>query len=461
MAAQASSPFHVLAKPTGAVCNLNCSYCFFLSKDELYPGEPSRMSDSMAEAYIRQLLEAHRDSPEVTIAWQGGEPTLIGKAFFRRSLVLVERYRRPGQSVLHTIQTNGTLLDDEWAELFAENGFLVGISIDGPRRLHDAYRVDKRGGPTFDKVMRGIALLSAHGAEWNALTTVHGANERHGLEVYRFLRDEAGAKFMQFIPIIERATPETLPLVEAGWGEQAGGGAKKRRRFLYVQQGDSVTSRTVSAGGYGRFLVEVFEDWVRHDVGSVFVQSFDVALANWMGLPPGLCVHSETCGLALAIEHNGDLYSCDHFVEPDHLLGNITEHDMAELVASPKQRSFGAAKRDSLPRTCQECDVRFACQGGCPKDRFTTGAYGEPGLNYLCPSYKELFHHISGAMRTMAELISRGLAPAGIAGSYAHADSARGRNDACPCGSGRKWKQCHGLQAVAAAGSGAAARSGA
>jgi len=273
--------------------------------------------------------------------------------------------------------------------------------------------------------------------EWNALTTVHSASQDRGRTVYRFLRDDCGARFMQFIPIIERATPQTLPVANAGWGEHV------RDRPLYIQDGTLVTERSVTPGGYGRFLIDVFEDWVRRDVGKVYVQMFDVALANWYGEPPGLCVHSETCGLALALEHTGDLYSCDHFVEPGYRLGNIRETTMLELVTSPRQIAFGLAKRDTLPGFCRRCDVRFACHGGCPKDRFTRTPDGEPGLHYLCPSYKAFFGHIRPAMEAMCELLRAGQAPARITDHYARADARRGRNELCTCGSGRKWKRCH------------------
>jgi uncharacterized protein len=379
----APESFHLLAKPTGAICNLNCSYCFFLAKEELYPGSGFRMSDHLLHEYLRQLLEAHR-GPEVTVAWQGGEPTLMGLEFFKRSVVQVGTLAQPGQHVVHTIQTNGTLIDDDWAEFLAEQDVLVGISIDGPRDIHDAYRVDKGGKPTFDRVMRGLGRLRAHGVRWNVLTTVHRANEDRGREVYRFLRDDLGAEYLQFIPIVERPSPGGVPV------------------------GTEVTDRSASPGGYGRFLVQVFDEWVRHDVGRVFVQMFDSTLASFLDVPGSLCVHSETCGTALALEHNGDLYSCDHFVEPAHLLGNITERHLLDLVASPQQQAFGNAKRDTLPTYCRQCDVRFACHGGCPKDRFTMTPDGEPGLHYLCPSYQLFFRHVDRPMRVMAAALRSG-----------------------------------------------------
>ncbi len=429
--------YHVLTKPTGAICNLDCTYCFFLSKEALYPGSKFRMSDETHEQYIRQLLESHR-SERVTIAWQGGEPTLMGLDFYRDTLALVERYRRPGQIIEHTLQTNGTKLDEEWAAFFAEHGFLLGLSMDGPADIHDAQRVDKGGAGTHAKVMRAARLLKAAGAEFNILCTVHRLNGDRGKEVYRFFRDEVGATFMQFIPIIERATPELLEVAEAGWGDRVKG------RPLYTQSGSLVTSRSIGPQQYGEFLIDIFEEWVRRDVGSVYVQMFDVTLANFVGAPPSLCIHSETCGRGPALEHNGDLYTCDHFVEPRFKLGNIRQTHMLELVASPQMQQFGLDKRDQLPRFCRECDVRFVCHGGCPKDRFRDDPYGEPGLNYLCPGFKRFFGHVTAPMRAMEALLKAGRPAAEIMYGYAAQDAARGRNEDCSCGSGRKFKRCHG-----------------
>ena len=330
------------------------------------------------------------------------------------------------------------MLTDEWGAFLKENDFLVGISIDGPREIHDRYRVSKGGLPTFDRVIRGLDVLKAHGVDWNVLTTVHAANGDHGGRVYRFLRDQLGATFIQFIPIIERATPETLEVANSGWGGDVKG------RPLYTQHGDLVTERSIAPEQYGRFMIDVFEEWVRRDIGTVYVQMFDTALANWVGEPAGMCVHAETCGLQLALEHNGDLYCCDHFVEPDFLLGNIAQTPMAALVASAKQEKFGSDKRDTLTRYCLDCDVRFACNGGCPKDRFATSPYGESGQHYLCPGYKLFFHHISTPMETMAALLAADRAPSELMAAYATADARRGRNEPCTCGSGRKWKHCHG-----------------
>jgi uncharacterized protein len=433
-----------MSKPTGAVCNLDCEYCFFLSKEELYPGSGFRMPPEVHEAYISQLLAAQRGVDEIVVAFQGGEPTLMGLDFFRRTLELEEQYAAPGQRVLNTVQTNATLIDDDWAAFFKANDFLVGVSIDGPREMHDAYRVDKGGKPTFDRVVRGIEALQRHGVDWNAITTVNTANGDHGREVYTFLRDELGATFVQLIPIVERVTPELLPLAESGWGSRTGA------RPLYRQAGSLTTHRTVGARQYGQFLVDVFEEWARHDVGDVFVTMFDTALAHWMGMDQaGLCVHARTCGDAVALEHNGDLYSCDHFVEPDYLLGNIAAgRTLLQLVDSPQQRAFGTAKETTLPAYCRSCDVRFACNGGCPKDRFIETPDGEPGLHYLCEGYQLFFRHVDKPMQLMANLLRNGRDATALRGWYAAADASRGADEPCTCGTGATWGVCHGAPAA-------------
>jgi len=351
------------------------------------------MTDATLEDYIRQHIAAH-NAPEVTFAWQGGEPTLMGLDFFRRAVELQKKYQKPGTRILNTLQTNATTFNDAWCKFFHENNFLLGISIDGPASMHDTYRVDKGGSPTFGRVMAGIELAKRHDVEFNVLATVNAANVKHGIEVYQFLRDQVGASFMQFIPIIERAN-------ESGY-----------------QEGSTVTDRSITGEQYGEFLIEVFDVWVRNDVGRVFVQLFDVALGVWLGHPSALCVFAETCGGALALEHNGDLFSCDHFVEPRHRLGNIAETSLAEMVSSPKQRQFGDSKRDDLPQYCRQCEVRFICNGGCPKDRILLTPDGEPGLNYLCAGFKAFFTHIDQPMKTMARLILNQQSPAAIMAQY-------------------------------------------
>ncbi len=393
--------FHVLAKPTGAICNLDCTYCFFLSKEQLYPGDRFRMSDDLVTKYLTQLIEAHR-TREITIAFQGGEPTLMGVDFYRRLVAKAKEIAGPQRLLDLTVQTNGTLLDDEWCEFLAAENVLVGLSLDGPAAMHDAYRVDKQGRPTYDRVKAAWDLLQRHNVATNVLCSVHAANADHGLEVYEHFRDDLGVRFIQFIPIVERATPELIVQADAGWGEQSS------ERPLYVQDGSLVTERSVTPEQWGRFLTAVFDEWVRNDVGEVFVPSFDAALAAWLGMQSSMCIFSETCGTAIALEHNGDVYSCDHYVEPEYLLGNISERHLAEMVASPQQQGFGLAKATTLPTQCVNCEVRFACHGECPRNRFTTTADGEDGLNYLCAGYYDFFTHIDGPMKVMAELLRTG-----------------------------------------------------
>ena len=421
---------HVLAKPAGSTCNLNCAYCFYLQKEQLYPGSRFRMSDEVLESYISQLIESHRANT-VTVAWQGGEPTLMGVDFYRRAIALQEKYARPGMTFENTLQTNGTLLNDEWCEFFRENNFLIGISIDGPRQLHDTYRVNRAGKPTFDRVMGGLRLLQKHGVEYNILVTVNRTNAEHPLEVYRFFRDEIKTSWLQFIPVIERLDDGKVTL---------------------YQKGEKVSDRSVKPGQWGQFLTTIFDEWVRHDVGRIFVQTFEAAVRNWMGPGgSGMCIFDPTCGHGLALEHNGDLYACDHFVEPDFLLGNIHRTHMTDLAGSEQQQIFGRDKMDALPELCRQCEVRFACHGECPKNRFLTTPDGEPGLNYLCAGYKQFFQHIDGPLKILAQLIRRGLPAEHVMQVLAQADARQemaskkvGRNAPCPCGSGRKFKKCHG-----------------
>lgn len=375
--------FHVLAKPSGAACNLDCDYCFYLDKESLYPGSAMRMNEEVLELYLRQLLESQQGD-EAVIAWQGGEPTLLGLDFFVRAMDLVEQYRPRRLKLSHTLQTNGVLLDEEWCRFLKEHDFLVGLSIDGPRRMHDAFRRDKGGKPTFTKVREAARLLQAHDVAVNVLCSVHAKNAAHPREVYRFLRDELGFRFLQFIPIVE-------PLPRSS-----------------VDDAVAVSARTVGSVAWGDFLCEVFDEWLRKDVGRVFVQLFESSLASWLGLPASLCVFAETCGDALALEHNGDVYSCDHFVDPEHLLGNIRDVHLVELVASERQRRFGQDKKTKLPAACRSCDVLFACRGECPKNRILPTEERELHLNYLCSGYQNFFRHIGEPMTLLAELLRAG-----------------------------------------------------
>jgi uncharacterized protein len=418
--------FHVMAKPTGARCNLECDYCFFLKKSLLYPDSDFRMSDETMETYIRQTIEGHQ-VPEVTIAWQGGEPTLMGLDFFRRAVEVEKKYIRPGMRIENTLQTNGVLIDEEWCKFLNENNFLIGLSLDGPRQLHDAYRHDKGGKAVFDKVVRAARLMQKHDVEFNILCTVNAKNSQHSLEAYRFFRDELEARYLQFIPIVERDN-------ETG-----------------NQEGTQVTDRTVDPAQYGRFLIEIFDEWVRRDVGFMFVQFFDGVLASYVRGHSTLCILTPTCGEGVALEHNGDLYSCDHFVEPRYLLGNIGQTPLPKLVASETQRSFGRAKSETLPNYCRECTFLFTCHGECPKNRVLTAPDGKPGLNWLCAGLKAFFEHVDRPMQIMADLLRRGQYADGIMNILTQEEGRSipqkdkiGRNDPCPCGSGLKYKKCHG-----------------
>lgn len=388
----AQQPFQVMAKPRGAICNLNCHYCFYLQKEALYPQSDFRMPDAVLERFVRQYIAAHAGAAEVTFAWQGGEPALLGLPFFAQAVALQERYRLPGQRVRNALQTNGVLLDDAWGRFLREQDFLVGVSLDGPPELHDVYRRDKGGQGTFARVVAGIDVLKRHGVPFNILTCVNDANVRQPLSVYRFLRDAIGAEFIQFLPIVE-------PVVEPVPASPLPA---------------LVSPRSVAGEAYGAFLIAIFDEWVRRDVGRVAVQIFEAALGIWAGLGPGLCIFDATCGRGLALEHNGDVYACDHYVTPEHRLGNLQTSTLIELVDSPAQVRFGGAKRDGLPAVCRQCAVRFACNGGCPKDRLLVTAGGEAGLNYLCAGYKAFFTHIDRPMQAMALLLRAGRDPATI-----------------------------------------------
>ena len=392
--------FHVMTKPIGPVCNLDCTYCFYLEKEKLYPGTKDwAMPDEVLERYVREYIAA-QPGEEAHFAWQGGEPTLLGVEFFRK-VVALEQKHAGGKTIHNALQTNGTLIDDAWGEFLAKERFLVGISIDGPREMHDHYRVDKGNAPTFDRVMRGLAKLKGHGVEYNTLTVVNRYNAQFPEEVYAFLK-EIGSGFMQFIPVVERAAAEPgrdgLVLIEPA----------------IDSAGAKVTEWSVEPLQYGRFLARIFDEWVVKDVGKYYVQQFDVSLESWLGLEQSLCVFRRTCGSAMAMEHGGDLYSCDHFVYPEHKLGNVMETKLAEMAGSAQQRKFGRDKNDTLPRMCRTCDVRFACNGECPKHRFARTPDGEAGLNYLCAGYKHFFHHIDPYMRFMAAELQAGRPPANV-----------------------------------------------
>lgn len=391
-----------MAKPVGAVCNLDCTYCYYLEKEKLFPnGGNFRMKPDVLESYVRQYIES-QNTPEITFGWQGGEPTLLGIGYFQKIVELQKQYAG-GRPVHNALQTNGTKLDHDWCRFFRENHFLVGLSIDGPRALHDTYRVDKGGKPTFDRVMHGLGLLKKHGVEFNTLTVVNASNVKHPLKVYDFLL-ETGSGYMQFIPLVERMPPEGGNPHGLDFAEPPEPG----------QPPSPVTRWSVNAELYGDFLVRIFDRWIRQDVGKVFVQLFDVSLGIWSGAGSLLCLFLENCGQALALEHNGDLFSCDHFVYPKYHLGNIMNDSLGALAVSQRQQDFGRAKSQTLPRYCRECDVRFACNGECPKHRFLKTPDGEDGLNYLCPAYKKFFHHVDPFMKQMTALLHSGRAPAEI-----------------------------------------------
>jgi uncharacterized protein len=427
--------FNVMLKPAGPVCNLGCTYCYYLEKSKLYPGKKDfRMSDELLEVFVKQYIEAHQ-IPVVTFTWQGGEPTLMGLDFFRKAIVLQKKYAN-GKTIENSFQTNGTRLDDDWCKFFTDNKILIGISIDGAEHNHDHYRKTASGGPTFKRAMKGIELLQKNRVEFNTLSVVNDYNVHYASETYRFLKS-IGSVFMQFLPVVERMA------------------ADKSENMLSLVANDykrsaEVTPWSVNGKDFGKFLVTIFDEWVRNDAGRYFVQIFDATLANWVGEMPGICVFAETCGDALVMEHNGDLFSCDHYVYPEYYLGNITEKPMTEMVLSQRQFDFGIDKRNKLPAYCLRCDVRFACNGECPKHRFLTTPDGHPGLNYLCEGYKMFFHHVEPFMEYMAKELKNKRAPANVVQWIRNKEKqvikpvTPERNDPCPCGSGRKYKNCCG-----------------
>lgn len=392
-----AKPLYVMLKPTGAHCNLACKYCYYLEKNKLYPtAQRHLMSDEMLEQFTREYIEAQTMS-QVLFTWHGGEPLLRSIDFYRKALSLQQKYAG-GRRIDNVIQTNGTLLTDEWCEFFAQNHWLVGISIDGPQPDHDHYRLTAAGKPSWKKVMQGIKLLKKHGVEWNAMAVVNAYNANHPLEFYRFFK-ENGCQFLQFTPIVERLTRH-----------------EDDRTLASLADKDeiSLSEASVAPEQWGYFLCAIFDEWVRKDVGKIFVEIFDCTLANWMGISPGICAYSKECGHAGVMEHNGDVYSCDHFVFPEYKLGNIRDHSLIDMLYGEQQQEFSRLKHSSLPRQCKECDMEFACHGECPKNRFMKDKYGDSGLNYLCLGYYHYYQHVAPYMDYMKQELMAQRPPSNI-----------------------------------------------
>lgn len=392
-----AKPLYVMLKPAGAHCNLACKYCYYLEKNNLYQNSHRHlMTDEMLEQFTREYIEA-QTMPQVLFTWHGGEPLMRSIDFYKKALELQKKYAH-GKQIDNVIQTNGTLLTDEWCEFFAKNHWLVGISIDGPQEYHDHYRVTPAGKPSWEKVMQGIQLLKKHHVEWNAMAVVNAYNAEHPLEFYHFFRDN-GCQYLQFTPIVERLTEH-----EDG----------RTLASLADDREIPLADASVTPQQWGNFLCTIFDDWVRHDVGKTFVEIFDCTLANWMGVLPGICAYSKECGHAGVMEHNGDVYSCDHFVFPEYKLGNIREQSLIDMLYGEKQQAFSRLKHTSLPRQCKECDMEFACHGECPKNRFEKDKYGEPGLNYLCQGYYQYYTHVAPYMDFMKRELLAQRPPANI-----------------------------------------------
>lgn len=392
-----AKPLYVMLKPAGAHCNLACKYCYYLEKNKLYPtAQRHLMSDEILEQFTREYIEAQTMS-QVLFTWHGGEPLLRSIDFYRKALSLQQKYAG-SRRIDNVIQTNGTLLTDEWCEFFAQNHWLVGISIDGPQPDHDHYRLTAAGKPSWQKVMQGIKLLKKHGVEWNAMAVVNAYNVNHPLEFYRFFK-ENGCQFLQFTPIVERLTRH-----EDG------------RTLASLADKDEIplSEASVAPEQWGYFLCAIFDEWVRKDVGKIFVEIFDCTLANWMGISPGICAYSKECGHAGVMEHNGDVYSCDHFVFPEYKLGNIRDHSLIDMLYGEQQQEFSRLKHSSLPRQCKECDMEFACHGECPKNRFMKDKYGDSGLNYLCPGYYHYYQHVAPYMDYMKQELMAQRPPSNI-----------------------------------------------
>lgn len=392
-----AKPLYVMLKPAGAHCNLACKYCYYMEKNKLYPtAQRHLMSDEMLEQFTREYIEAQTMN-QVLFTWHGGEPLLRSIDFYRKALSLQQKYAG-GRRIDNVIQTNGTLLTDEWCEFFAQNHWLVGISIDGPQPYHDHYRLTAAGKPSWQKVMQGIKLLKKHGVEWNAMAVVNAYNVNHPLEFYRFFK-ENGCQFLQFTPIVERLTRH-----EDG----------RTLASLADKNEIPLSEASVTPEQWGYFLCAIFDEWVRKDVGKIFVEIFDCTLANWMGISPGICAYSKECGHAGVMEHNGDVYSCDHFVFPEYKLGNIRDHSLIDMLYGEQQQEFSRLKHSSLPRQCKECDMEFACHGECPKNRFMKDKYGDSGLNYLCPGYYHYYQHVAPYMDYMKQELMAQRPPSNI-----------------------------------------------
>lgn len=414
--AKASREFQVFAKPAGSLCNLECRYCYYLKKDTLFGSEATsgRMSERILEEYIIQHIEAW-PSAEVRFSWHGGEPTILGLDYFRKIVMLQRKHQPLDKRIINGLQTNGTLLDDDWCRFLAAEKFGIGLSLDGPKALHDLYRLNKKQGPTHGQTMRGLRLLQKYRIPYDILCVVHAENVRYPLEVYRFFKTN-GATFLGFLPLVE-----------------------------LQPDGTGISERTVPAETFGAFLCTIFDEWLSEDIGRMKVQIFEETIAKGLGQDQGLCVFRPTCGDIPVVEHNGDFFSCDHFVDPEHHLGNIQDTPLVNLLESPRQKAFGQAKKDSLPSVCRECEVLELCHGGCPKDRFLRSADGQRGLNYLCPGYKRFFLHCQLFIDQLDALRQRELQDKRedppLAGTAGHREKT-GRNDPCPCGSGKKFKKC-------------------
>ncbi|MCQ2267352.1 MAG: anaerobic sulfatase-maturation protein [Bacteroidaceae bacterium] len=391
-----SKPMYIMLKPAGSLCNMRCQYCYYLEKGQMYKEDKNRViSDSMLETFIKNYIES-QTLPQVLFTWHGGETLMRPVSFYKRALEL-QRYYAGGRQIDNCIQTNGTLITGEWCKFFKENNFLVGVSIDGPQEFHDEYRKTASGGPSFQKVMKGIQLLNKYGVEWNALAVVNDFNADYPLDFYHFFK-EIGCHFIQFTPIVERKVSRTDGLTLAPG----------------MEEGGELLDFSVTPEQWGNFLCEIFDEWVRNDVGDYYIQLFDATLANWVGQVPGVCTMAEECGHAGVMEYNGDVYSCDHFVFPEYRLGNLGERSLYELMNSEKQKEFAKNKKKRLPQQCQECEFLFACHGECPKNRFVKDEYGNPGLNYLCKGYKMFFDHVAPYMDFMKAEFLAERAPANI-----------------------------------------------